>query len=113
MPTDPKLRAPPGSWPCLTIPIDQGSDGWCAVNWMVWKAGLNVLQLFDPSHRVWNDCQNACKDSFYWASMVVLCVCRKRCVTFIKNAKVDTLGECHSQFRACGATKKLYVTDIK
>ena len=48
--------------------LDQGSDGWAAVNFLVWHKRCNALVVPDPSHRVWSDCENAIKDSGLWPS---------------------------------------------
>ena len=42
--------------------IDQGSDGWSAAYYLM-SLGVNLLLLFDWSHRTWNDVQLAIGDA--------------------------------------------------
>eukprot|EP00959_Pyramimonas_sp_CCMP1952_P347958 7288586-Pyramimonas_sp.AAC.1 len=65
-------RRPPLEWPSITLSIDQGGDGWSGAHFLMsWNA--NVLLLFDPSHRVWNDCTLAFRDNglYYWVLIVI------------------------------------------
>ena len=59
----------------ITIVLGQGSDGWCAVNFLCREARLCCLILFDPSHRGWNDTQLALKDCGLWSSALLLILC--------------------------------------
>ena len=47
-------------WPSLTLQIDQGSDGWCAQNFLR-HMRLCVAVLPDDNHRRWNDVMLAIK----------------------------------------------------
>ena len=64
---------PPGfsARPTLTVSIDQGSDGWSAMNFLCRAKRANCLVIPDTSHRLWNDCEAAIKDSLLWPS----CLC--------------------------------------
>lgn len=46
----------PERWPGVSIVIDQGSDGWCAGNFMCIKLLLNATIFKDGAHRVWTMC---------------------------------------------------------
>ena len=58
------------AWPCITCALDQGSDGWSAVHYLQ-HCKVNMLIVNDASHRVWNDCQLALKDSGCWGLCLV------------------------------------------
>lgn len=74
-PTVEAERGPPASWPCITLSIDQGSDGWAGAMWLQRRANVNCLVLFDVSHRAWNDCCLALRDSQMWSTVLLLQVC--------------------------------------
>ena len=44
----------PSRWPSISCAIDQGSDGWSAVHYLL-STFHNLCPFFDASHRVWND----------------------------------------------------------
>ena len=64
----------PASWPIFTIAIDQGTDGWCAAYWLLYLVFACVVVVFDPSHRVWNDCQLALADAHLTGIVALLVV---------------------------------------
>ena len=53
----------PSEWRFLTIAIDQGSDGWCAVFYLCYVLQACIVFAFDPSHRSWNDTAGSLKDA--------------------------------------------------
>lgn len=55
----------------LNISIDQGSDGWCPAIYLVHGLFLRAVLFFDPSHRVWNDCQGAIKQQGLWDTILL------------------------------------------
>lgn len=57
-------------WPTATVCIDQGSDGWCACNFLKAQRACMLL-LKDPSHRKANHCKGALHDSGVWPVMVI------------------------------------------
>lgn len=66
----------PDSWPGVSVVIDQGSDGWCAGNFMCNKLLLNTTIIKDGAHRAWNDVCLALKESSLWFLIVSFnCVC--------------------------------------
>jgi len=71
-PEDIASRAEPRLWPCLTLAIDQGSDGWAASMYLLRKQNLNILLQFDPSHRAWNDAQAGLQKAKLWGSVLLL-----------------------------------------
>ena len=73
VPKDPGDRKHPSTWPCATVCVDQGSDGWCALHFLV-ALGLNLIILFDWKHRTWNDVQLSLKDSNLWLVVVLTTV---------------------------------------
>ena len=60
--------------PAITISLDQGSDGWCACNFLAGKL-FCILILPDPSHRCWNDCRLALQDAGVWSAVHLLTIC--------------------------------------
>ena len=54
------------NWPTITVAIDQGSDGWCAMMFLLYFMKLLVMCIPDPSHRCWNDCELALHDTDLW-----------------------------------------------
>jgi len=60
------LPPDPLSWPMCCISIDQGTDGWCAANFLQYSMRCNVVVLKDPAHRTWNDVQLAMQDARLW-----------------------------------------------
>ena len=76
-PGDP-YPADPASWPSLTISIDQGTDGFCAINFLQSHLHCNIFPIHDASHRVWNDAQLALQDCKLWSLMLafnIACNC--------------------------------------
>ena len=57
----PREQSPTDWSKFLVLNIDQGSDGWCARNFLK-SRGLAMATLFDDSHRRWNNGINALKD---------------------------------------------------
>lgn len=49
-------------WPHLSIAMDQGSDGVCAV-WWLQSQGVNLSVWCDPSHGAWADTKQSLKDT--------------------------------------------------
>lgn len=64
----------PDRWAGVTINLDQGSDGWAALNFASYALHLNVLGLKDPAHRCWNDCCLAMKVCGVWPLMLAFIV---------------------------------------
>jgi len=48
-----------GSQPVLSISLDQGSVGWPALFFLLFRLSLVVVPVSEPPHRVWNDTQLA------------------------------------------------------
>jgi hypothetical protein len=42
----------PQEWPCATVRVDQGGDGWCAL-WLFISQDCDILLLFDWNPRTW------------------------------------------------------------
>ena len=61
----------PLTWKSLTLTIDQGSDGWSAAHFLCARY-LNVVVMFDQSHRTWNDTQLAISDCSWWSLLLLL-----------------------------------------
>ena len=55
----------------LTLSIDQGPDGWSAVNWMLYKAKVRLVVLIDSNHRVWNDLKTSFSDAGLWTTVLL------------------------------------------
>ena len=72
-------------WPTATICIDQGSDGWCAVNFLKHK-GVCTLLLKDPSRRRSNHCKLALHEAGVWPLMAI--------VTCVHNSDCGPWSEC-------------------
>ena len=64
-------RPPPSAWPAITVSLDQGSDGWAAMNFLCWHKRVNALVIPDASHRVWNDTENALKAAGLWPTCLL------------------------------------------
>ena len=71
VPRDPAKWGNPLAWPSATVTIDQGSDGWSACFFLA-SLYLNVVILFDMSHRTWNDVQLAIQDCGWWYILLLL-----------------------------------------
>ena len=70
-PDDVAKRHPqPERWPVVTLSIDQGSDGWCAVQFML-SLGINIALVNDVSHRTWNDCELGLRDADLWFTCTI------------------------------------------
>ena len=67
---DKAARKDPATWPCATVCIDQGSDGWSACHWLI-HLRHNILLLHDWCHRVWNNVELAIAD-MGWRYTVLL-----------------------------------------
>lgn len=52
---------PPRSWPNLSLSVDQGGDGWCALNWLLSNMKVNAFVISYPCHRCWNDCKKGAR----------------------------------------------------
>ena len=52
---DPGKREDPMKWPCVSVCIDQGSDGWSASHYLKAR-GANLLLTFDWNHRLEPSC---------------------------------------------------------
>jgi hypothetical protein len=64
-------RGDPLEWPSITLCIDQGSDGWSA-SFFLASLFINIIVLFDQSHRCWNDVQLAISDCGWWYMALLL-----------------------------------------
>ena len=74
-PADIKLRAPPMTWPVLSLSPDQGSDGMCAGNYLRYHRLVNLTELWDQGHGAWNCCKNALKAVGQWTpKLLLICV---------------------------------------
>ena len=67
-------RLPAANQQYLAISIDQGSDGWCATNFLLYGLRWAVIQHLDTSHRAWNDACNALKATSLWGLVLTQCV---------------------------------------
>lgn len=67
-------RPHPRQWQILTVSLDQGSDGWSAVQFLANGLPFGVMALADPSHRCWNDCQLSLKDSQTWGAVQLMTI---------------------------------------
>lgn len=65
-------RGNPVSWPVLSVALDQGSDGWSAVMYLQRRANMNLIVMFDPSHRAWNDSKAALQQAGLWSAALLL-----------------------------------------
>eukprot|EP00971_Amphidinium_carterae_P328423 6460296-Amphidinium_carterae.2 len=52
----PVVRA--GHWPYIAVSLDQGSDGYAAMHFLIHKLGVNADLVPDPSHQWHRDVQN-------------------------------------------------------
>lgn len=48
-------RGPPEEWDTLSVSVDQGADGWQALQYLVYEKRAAVVAMKDPSHRLWRD----------------------------------------------------------
>lgn len=48
-----ELEIPEHKWPCATVTIDQGSDGFAACHYLMYKEGVVMQLVPDHHHRVW------------------------------------------------------------
>ena len=55
----------------LALCIDQGSDGWAAIQWLLYMASLRMVVFHDPSHRNWNDLRNAIGAAGLWDAVLL------------------------------------------
>lgn len=62
----PEVRPPPMEWPLSMIACDEGSDGICATNYLIYKMGCGLVRFRDVSHRTWNNCCDAMRDAGVW-----------------------------------------------
>lgn len=60
--------------PVLTVAVDQGADGWSAVNWMLYRQQLSALVLCDSAHRLWNDYRLAVSGAGMWSIVPLFAV---------------------------------------
>lgn len=74
LPKEISERQPPAEWEILSIALDQGSDGWSATSFLGYGLPFGVHVQMDPSHRCWNDCQLALKDTAMWAPVNLMTV---------------------------------------
>lgn len=59
------------SWPVLSMRIDPGSDGWTAAMYLC-RHNTNMVIMFDPSPRAWNDAKSGLQSSKLWGAAVLL-----------------------------------------
>ena len=74
----PAAGASPESWPCATVTVDQGSDGWSAAWFLQMAMGVNMMLMFDWSHRTWNDVSLAISDcglTYYCLLTIIILNC--------------------------------------
>lgn len=69
-----EARPRPQKWPILVTSLDQGNDGWAAVQYLSSALPFGIHIMADPSYRCWNDCQLALKDSQTWAAVNLMTV---------------------------------------
>ena len=72
------LPKQPAQWPLMTVHLDQGCDGWCGVNFLVFHMRCNVLPFKDLAHRAWNDTHLALEQAKLWPlilAMSSVCSC--------------------------------------
>lgn len=79
----PSDRLPLTDWPTITLQCDQAADGWGA-GWFLKSQRVCLLHLSDLSHRKWNFCQLALKDSNLYSF-----VCVTTCVVNADHAPWD------------------------
>lgn len=65
-------RLAPENQHYLVAAVDQGSDGWSALNYLLYGVRWAVLVLPDISHRCWNDANNSFHSSNLWGLTLVL-----------------------------------------
>ena len=73
-----ELPGSPSQWPLITVHLDQGSDGTCASNFLVFGMKCNLLPLKDLAHRAWNDTHLALEQAKVWPlilAMSSVCSC--------------------------------------
>ena len=68
------LSMPLHQYPCLTLVMDQGVDGWASAWFLAFHMNINCVIVGDPNHRQWNDAQLAMKDSHCWSVLQLLLV---------------------------------------
>eukprot|EP00971_Amphidinium_carterae_P350789 6491738-Amphidinium_carterae.4 len=54
----PRPCLPGGKWPYIAVSLDQGSDGFAAMHFLLHKVGVNADMVPDPSHQWHRDVQN-------------------------------------------------------
>ena len=54
------------SSPTASVSVDQGSDGWSALMWLIFYSKAAIFITFDPMHRLWNDVGNEIKSTNLW-----------------------------------------------
>ena len=61
-------------FPTAVFCIDQGSNGWSAIQYGIQKMQRLIRLTNDPNHRMWNDIKAACKKSaaYTWRTMLEL-----------------------------------------
>ena len=57
--------------PTLSVVIDQGSDGWSTMYYVLYKLKLRAILKFDIFHREHNDVSGAVKASGMWSSCIL------------------------------------------
>eukprot|EP00971_Amphidinium_carterae_P306405 6088965-Amphidinium_carterae.2 len=65
----------PRDWPVMTVSMDQGSDQWSAVMFLMFSKQSCVLVYRDPLHRLWNDTLNSIKASSLWPLVLIMTIC--------------------------------------
>ena len=62
------------NWPTYSLSIDQGGDGWSAVQFLQQVSNCAIMVAKDLSHRLWNDCLLALADAGLKPLMLILTV---------------------------------------
>ena len=64
----------PLNWPVLVLSPDQGSDGWCALQFLQRMMAVACELFLDLSHGGWNDVRLALKHTKLWIHILLLTV---------------------------------------
>ena len=66
---DPPRELP---WPTATLVIDQGSDGWAAVQFLLYLMNCCAVPISDFCHRTWHDTKRALSLSGLWPFVMLM-----------------------------------------
>ena len=73
-PVDKALREHPSTWPTLSLCLDQGSDGWAGLRYLLHGMPCCIYYTVDASHRCWNDVQLGIRDCNLWSIVNILTI---------------------------------------